>query len=244
MKVTAAPSPTSRQKQARTRIDANRTNGTNSTNNTVITIDVESTKKIILYVQSKFYEYKRTVLLYSKFIQEFIDYLYETKDKDAKILMYYIMDLVELDKDFFISGNISNSLKDNINKDIHLINPALKRFGLIPITDSMLLDDLIQLITDKKVTYKVNDKVNDRVNGKTINLEKLAKEKNIGFILMRHVVYTPVEYNLKPLILPDVAKCLIQPQEFGITEKTIERFQTIKTLKDIDKINTNAYEHF
>lgn len=190
-------------------------------------IDINKIKDIITDIQSKFHKNKNTIKLYSTFIQTFIDLLYEIGKHEHKQIMFYIMEIIELDKNFFLSGNIDNSLKPVINKSIHLINPALKRFGLLPVTDSLPLDKLIDIIDPQK-------------KNKNVNLHKYAKENSVGFIVIKRVVYTPIEYNLRPLISLDIAKPLIQPSEFGITNKTITRFQTIKTLREEEEKKTGG----
>lgn len=196
--------------------------GNNSTANTTNSTTNSTTshiREILPTLQENFYKHKNAVRVYASIIQKTIDTLYDAGDKDSKQLMFYILELVETDKDFFISGNVESIFTDI--KNVHLVNPALKRFGLVPVTDSMSLDKLIVQITDKKSTAK------------NINLQTYAKEIGIGFIVMHHVVYDPIEYDLKPLINPDIAKCLTQPSEYGITEKTLERFRNIRTVGEI-----------
>jgi hypothetical protein len=44
---------------------------------------------------------------------------------------------------------------------------------------------------------------------------------------MNHIVFTPIEYNIRALIIESIAKPLIQPDTYGPTEKMITRFKTI-----------------
>jgi hypothetical protein len=62
---------------------------------------------------------------------------------------------------------------------------------------------------------------------KSSNLVQLSKSMNVGFIVMNHVVFTPIEYNIRPLIIESVAKPFIQPDTYGPTEKMVARFKTI-----------------
>jgi hypothetical protein len=189
-------------------------------------LNTAAVEKIINLIQAEFYKNKNTVLLYSTVLQKLIDILYDLKKPEAKQIMFSVIDMIESDKDFFISGNCKNTLTSAVNKHIHLVNPALKRFGLVPVTDSMLMDDLLELIIKNKSI-------------KNVDLHKYSKENDIGFIIVKRVVYTPIEYDLRNLIIPELAKPLIQPPEFGITEKTINRFQTIKILPSADDTKDN-----
>jgi len=180
---------------------------------TSITTDESKIKAIIQYIREQFFKDKNTVLLYAKIMQDLIDKL-STGNKNNKQLVFYILGLIEEDKDFFISGNIKNTLPKQTNRSIHLVNPALKRFGFIPVTDSMELHKLIPQITDKQITN-------------IVDLKKLASQHSLCFIILKRVVYTPIEYNLRPLINRDIAANLIQPETYGVSEKTIMRFKTM-----------------
>jgi len=165
----------------------------------------------VKFVQSQFYAAKNTVSLYAKFIQDFIDFLYDHKDRK---IMFSIIDLIEEDKDFFMRGNIENTLKASY-KDLHLQNPPLKRFGLMPITDSMPLKNLLSLISGNQTS--------------SVDIKKFAKDQSISFIVSYKVVFNPIEYNIRPLYQRSIAKKFIQPETYGITNKIIERFKTIKS---------------
>ena len=184
----------------------------------------DSIQHALKYIQSRFYEYKNTVALYTAIMQDLIDYFYTDGKKESKLIMFYIIDLIEYDKDAFLS-NVVNKFKSNVNAVIHLENPALKRFGLIPVTDSMNLSKLVSLITNNQ--------------SNSVNMKKYAKEHNACFIIMHHVVYTPIEYNLRTLIDKNIAKDLIQPDEYGVTNKTVSRYTTIQVVGGPDNMDSN-----
>ena len=164
------------------------------------------------FIQSKFYEWPTTVSLYVTFMQRLIDSISLIKSQESKQLVRFILDQIEHDKDFYLS---QLKIPQPKNKKIHLINPPLKRFGLLPITESMPLKDLIAMISSS-----------------VTSLTKLASENNVCIIVQYHVVQTPIEYNIKPLINIHLAKQQSQPAMFGVTDNLIKRFTTIKQLDD------------
>jgi len=165
----------------------------------------------IIYIQSLFHNYKNTVSLYANFIQTLINNIQNDPSKHK--LMYEILNMIELDKDEFISGNVQNKLSAK-HKNIHIINPPLKRFGLIPVTDSMPLNNILNVIFAGQISGK-------------ISLQSYAKTNQVCFILMYRVVYNPIEYNIRSLILESDAQTYKQPDGYGITTKVVDRFRNI-----------------
>lgn len=175
-------------------------------------IDIDKSYSYVSFIQSKFYEWPTTVSLYVTFMQRLIDSISLIKSQESKQLVRFILDQIEHDKDFYLS---QLKIPQPKNKKIHLINPPLKRFGLLPITESMPLKDLIAMISSS-----------------VTSLTKLASENNVCIIVQYHVVQTPIEYNIKPLINIHLAKQQSQPAMFGVTDNLIKRFTTIKQLDD------------
>ena len=121
--------------------------------------NVEKIREIVLDMRKLFYQHNNIVELYTLFIQEVIDQLDKTNAEGRK-LMYNIMDYIEEDKDYFLSSNDNITFNDDYkikeNKDKKRIdtlkkysNPWLKRFGLIPISESMPLKDLFTHVTNE-----------------------------------------------------------------------------------------------
>jgi hypothetical protein len=170
------------------------------------------------YIQSIFYQYKNTVSLYAKFTQNIINILYIKSN--CKQIMFTIINLIEIDKDLLLSSG-SDEVNEHINgkyKNIHLFNPPMKRFGLMPITGLMPFNEIISTILEKPTSG-------------TISLEKYAKSENVGFIIINRIVYNPVEYNIRPLIIKNIGSDISQPTEYGVTKKIIDKFETIKQIK-------------
>jgi hypothetical protein len=105
-------------------------------------------------------------------------------------------------------------------------NPIQYRYGLFPVTKLLPLKELLDLIFAE-------------LNAPTPKGEfaAIAKKLNIGIIILNKIVYTPVDFNPRPLIVEEDAKPYIQPNKFGINEKIITRFNTINQLKSTDKWN-------
>lgn len=170
----------------------------------------DSLYNTVLYIRSRFHEYKNTVSLYAKFIQDLIDDIYISDKTNFR----KILNIIEEDKTSFLSGQLPNRLPKK--KNIHLINPPYQRFGLIPNTKSMPLAKLVETCFKKQVKGK-------------ISLLNYAKKHNVCFIIMFHVSYTGVEYNISSLINSDLAQDA-QDKSLGINKKTISRFNNIKSL--------------
>jgi hypothetical protein len=162
------------------------------------------------YIRKLYQSSPFSIGLYANTLQLIVDKLSNSPD------LSIILNLIELDKDEILDGHVTSIFK---TKNIHLINPPLKRFGLIPTTDSLKLDELLRVIANKSISGKSNIDVCAKA---------LSKNKDIGVIVMKHIVYTPIEYNLRTLILKPVAEKLIQPDTFGPNEKMIKRFTTMR----------------
>jgi len=170
------------------------------------------------YLQIVFHKNKNTVELYSNILQKFIDNILSV---EGKKLTFKILSMIEDDKNMFLSGNIINSI-ETPDKKIHIINPPLKKFGLIPVTDSVPIDKLLIILLEGKVSGK-------------IDINNYTKKENCCFIFINRVTYHPMEYNIRQLIMKDASEQFIQSNSFGITKKIIDRFKTIKK-GDISKV--------
>jgi hypothetical protein len=163
------------------------------------------------YIQTQFRNTK-VVSLYANVLQKLVDILYSNN----KPIMFHILELLEDDKDFIISDQIKNQFN---GKTIIKDNPPLHRFGLLPVTDLLPIGDLLKkILIEEKPT-------------KTTSFSKLVQELSIGIIVFNRITYNPVEYNIRSLILPDIAKEFIQSDELGINVKTIARFTNINSMK-------------
>lgn len=169
--------------------------------------------KLFTFIQKQFRNNLNTVHLYSYIIQKLIDYLSDQK-YELKQIMYKIMDQIEYDKDYFMIHNINEKpFKTKYS------NPMIKRFGLIPVTLSTELSDIIPIMLNKSITGK-------------IDFKSIAKSENCCIIVMQNCTYTPIEYNVQPLLMKHIAGKTLQPINYGINDKIIERFQTIKEVLD------------
>jgi len=167
----------------------------------------------IVALREQYYKTPEIIHVYAYVMQRAINTFF-TADKG---LVFTLMEFIAEDKTNALRGTYKSDLK-TISKDIVRKNPPQSRFGLIPQTDNMQLKELLKIIL-----------VEDNIAVNTTDLDKLSKKHKIGFIVFTSVVNTPVDYNVKPLINADEAKKYIQPDEYGITKKIIERFRTLNT---------------
>lgn len=161
----------------------------------------------ITRIRKVFHDNLHSVHLYSYVVQKMIDHLYTVNRQ----MMFKIMNFIEEDKDIMIGEQVNSEFKHN---KILLKNPPLRRFGLLPVTDSMELSELLPII------LKNEGHANKKIN-KIKELESLANKLKIGFIVLYHVVNNPVEYTIR-----EIDKNA-QNKIFGVNSKTIDRFKTI-----------------
>ena len=162
-------------------------------------------------IRKYFYQYQNCISLYASLIQYIANLMFRLDKSTA----YKIFEIIEEDKNMALDGNVQLSFS---KKQLYKNNPPLNKFNLLPATDCLELKKLLTLISAEN-----NIKITNT------NLEKISKIHKIGIIVFYSVVYTPIEYNIRNLILHKNAKDLIQPDEYGINKKTIERFNTIKS---------------
>lgn len=120
----------------------------------------------------------RTVYLLRSLVQK-------TLKQTDKITSFKILAMMEEQQKLSIQGESVSVWK---HKKLHLENPPLSSFDLIPATDSMPLNDLFKLILVEE---------NKPFSGKIMSV---AKQLSIGFIVCYHVVITPVEYNINKVL--------------------------------------------
>lgn len=183
----------------------------------------ENKLKILEDLRSKYYKSKELIHVYARVMQRAIDELFATD----KQLVFRLIGWVEEDKRRALDNTYQTEAKPNKAN-----NPPQSRFGLLPMTSSMALKDLLPLIlAEEKTTVD------------SVNLAPLSKKLKIGFIVFNSILYTPVEYNVRPLVNETDAKEYIQPQEYGINIKTIERFRTLSAFGNINKWDFSIEVH-
>ena len=166
-----------------------------------------------LHMQKVFRRKPGVIRLYARIMQDLVDTLFG----ESKPLMNKVLELIEDDKDYYLIENEKHTSK----KNIHVTNPPIETFDLIPVTKLMPMAKLMSIVIPKQT------------NGK-ISMEKHANANSIGFIVMHRVVYHPVEYSARELIKP-TDKSLSQPTEYGVTQKTIDKFNNIKQITEESK---------
>ena len=177
----------------------------------------EALLRAVELMQLPFHTYKNSVSLYSNFMQRVLD-----NGKLRGAAAGEVMQHLEQAKTFFLLGNVTNELTATESATLHLTNPPLKRFGFVPATESMALDDLLALLQQRK-------------GSKTPSTMTAMTDQRVCFIMLHHIVYGPVEYNIDRLIDIQSAKPFLQSASVGITQKTINRFHTITSLQTDEK---------
>lgn len=150
----------------------------------------------------------RTVYLLKAIVQKALQ-------STDKITSFKILEMMEEQRQLAIQGESISVWK---YKKLHLENPPLSSFDLIPATDSMLLNDLLKLILVEE---------NKPFSGKLISV---AKQLSIGFIVCYHVVMTPVEYNINKVLGINQIQDAIKNISFesGPNESMISLYNTAK----------------
>ena len=196
--------------------------------NTVVDYINKSSNKVddILLLQSLFRENIQIYSLYSNILQQIISNTESSTTSSTSStsnnISDYILEIVEADKNFILKDHFKSIYK---NDNMHIYNPQLKKFGLIPATECLPLDKLIDLVC--------NIKLNDQLD--------LSKNPNVGFIIMRHVTNNPIEYNLQKFIVKkqnssgDFSK-------YGVNIPLIDRLTIINKLKENNKKVEFKYE--
>jgi len=159
-------------------------------------------------LRSMYYKSPGLIRIYTTVVTRCMDTL------DRKY-SYQLLEYIEQDK----ARALANYIPKSKLKRKPINNPPMDRFGLLPMTKCMPLKQLIPLVfNEEKIPVSDN------------TFAKIAKHiGDKGLIVMNSVTYTPVEYNIRPLIVPEEAASYLQPNEYGINTKTIDRFKTIDT---------------
>jgi uncharacterized protein (UPF0147 family) len=164
-------------------------------------------RKTITIIRDAFIKNKNSVSLYAAILQKILD------DSNDENICTYVTMLVETDKNLYIN-HMENYFQKRHNR-AHVINPPIKRFGLVPKTDILDVSSLIEMISDGKTKG-------------SIKMETYAKKASAFFVVLHHVTYHPIEYNISRLL--DFK--YDQPPDSGINRRLIYRFDIIRSLSD------------
>lgn len=163
----------------------------------------------------KFVKNPNCIKLYAKIVQQLLDYYYV----NDKTKMFELLKYLDDDKNTALELDRPKSKTSKASKKI-ATNPIPYRFGLQPITEALELDELLPIIL-----LELNSMIKIV---KPIRLQEIATDHKIGFIIINHVTYTPIEFVSRPLLVKSEADKYMQPSEYGINEKIVERFKLIK----------------
>jgi hypothetical protein len=179
--------------------------------------NVELVKESIDVLTDLIKKYPYSVSLYSFIIQKNINDCFSLGEH----MCDYILNKIELVKDYIL---IDINKKSQNNVSLFQSNANLKTFGLTINEESELLKVIIKknFNNDKQSDYSTKS-----------SLEKLAKQQDICVVIINRVIKNPIEFNLWKLIDKKKAQPYLQSNDMGITQKTIEQFNTI-VFKKID----------
>lgn len=146
----------------------------------------------------------------------------------------YILDKVETVKNAVILHN--KKIKSG-NHQLFQSNAHLKTFGLTAYDKSSTLDIIFKKYLSSNVNFKNIQDLEKDARSTNSYLKKL----DICVIIINRVIKNPIEFNLWTLIDRKIAHSYIQSPNMGITQKTIDKFNTIqfKELKGAKKWNFN-----
>ena len=163
-------------------------------------------------IQTYFIKYEKSINLYTHILQILLDQSFENKEmKDFTL----IINMIEKDKDYFITRNYKNKLN---SKDLHLSNPPLKKFNMIPVSKIMTFDEICKKLFDIKINADNIDK----------NITEYCNKNNICIIILNHVTFDPVVYDINNLMSTSEK----QLPNIGINKKIIEKYKNIITFND------------
>ena len=151
-------------------------------------------------------KYPHSISLYTFIIQQNINICISFSSE----ICDYILNQVEVVKDYIMLYNIKIQKG---SPGLFHSNPILKTFGLTPSGEA----EEIKNITKKLFNTSTG------ITG----LENLAKKEKVCIVVINHVIKNPIEFNLWKLIDTNLSQPYIQSGDMGITQKTIDRFNTI-----------------
>jgi len=168
--------------------------------------------------------------LYAKIVGKIIEHMYNSKNmKDLS----RITNANETDKDEFLTKNAKNKVN---SYDVHIMNPYLKTFSLVPVSELMPFDAIVEKIFNVKFgghdIPPVKGSIRRLVGGRkeTVdsgydNLDKYCKKNNLCVILLHRVIYHPVVYDIRRLSLTQSGPgSKIKP---GINPSVVKDYDTI-----------------
>ena len=170
-------------------------------------------------IRKVFYKNIETIDVYVSITQKTIDNLYH----NARGKMFEIVRMIEEDKEYILP-DVENVYTASVCKN----QPAIKRFGLMPICSIDTLDNILELILPN-------------VSGK-VDMQRYANKHDVGFIIMINAVYTPIEYNSRMLYDKEEFKNIHLPDGVGVNAKVLNLFGTIHSLLQDKKTTRQKWD--
>ena len=99
------------------------------------------------FLNSIYHKHKGSIILYVKICQSLLDQF--NKGEYGNIIIFKILNTINSDKDKILNSGDSSNIK-NEEKKLHIQNPPLKRFNLLPASICLPIDEIIELINRNK----------------------------------------------------------------------------------------------
>jgi len=162
-------------------------------------------------------KYIYSVSLYTFIIQETI------KDclTSAKGVCNYILNKVEIVKDAVI---LHDKKIESGNRQLFQSNAHLKTFGLTAHEESSDLS----VIFKKYLSSDTNLKTLQNLAKDARNTNGHLKKAGVCVVILNRVLKKPIEFNFWALIDQKIANPYLQSSDMGITQNTIDQFNTIQ----------------
>lgn len=111
-------------------------------------VPVMRTYENVQHFRTQYRNSKQCILLYATCMQMIIDRLYE-QDKSLFLKVVGLLEkdkseVLNISKDEYFAEEFSTGELQDVK--LHLINPPLRRFCMVPVTDSFPLDELVKII--------------------------------------------------------------------------------------------------
>lgn len=160
-------------------------------------------------------KYKYSWVIYSDVMQ----YILDADDTNFSELQNSVVELNEANKSTILNTHSMERDPESITQDLN--NPPLLRYGLIPISDLMELNEIATVLSNRKIKNPI---------GNIMDFAELCKKKSVDLILIKKYLGRGIYYNITDLL--DYAKSKSYNMENGVNSgvniSSIKRMDTIQ----------------
>ena len=157
---------------------------------TFITEDVNKQyTEFIDFLNTLFNKFKGGIIIYVKILQALLDHF--NKGEYGNVIVFKILNTINSNKDSILNTGDSSNIK-NDEKKLHIENPPLKRFNLLPGTACLPIDSIIQLI-DKNKPAENNNSSSDETSSGSSSDETSSGSSSDDLLLVNEEVEDVVD---------------------------------------------------